>query len=323
MKAIANTGPDRLEMVELPLPQPGPGQVRIRSGVCGICATDLLMVAGWSRTGYPAIPGHEWAGTVDAVGPGVSPGLSGQRCVADNILSDGGEVGFEHPGGYGEYFITEASGVRLLPEDFPLVQAALAEPLCVCLHALRRLRPRDLPRALVMGDGPVGLLFLLLLRRAAVPEVVVVGGRVGRLALARALGASLVMDYRDLGDDLARGIRAASGGLFPAMLEASGAPQAVAASLHLVENAGRILVLGDYAGARANFSWNDLLHHEIQLIGSNTGAGAWDEAVEILKHKELPLEHLISHRFPAERFPEAFDLARSRREDVVKIVLEW
>ena len=117
MKAIVNTAPNRLELLDWPLPHPGPGQVRIRTGACAICATDLNMIAGWERTGTPAIPGHEWAGTVDAVGEGADPALPGRRCVGDNILSDGGEVGFEHPGGYGEYFLTEANNLHFLPDD--------------------------------------------------------------------------------------------------------------------------------------------------------------------------------------------------------------
>ena len=82
MKAIVNTAPGRLEMRELPLPEPLRGEARIRTGACGICATDLVMIDGWERTGFPSIPGHEWSGTVDAVGPGVDEELLGRRCVA-------------------------------------------------------------------------------------------------------------------------------------------------------------------------------------------------------------------------------------------------
>src|SRR2546423_1613786 len=116
MKAIVNTAVDRLEVLDYPLPQPGPGQVRIRTGACGICATDLLMVSGWERTGFPSTPGHEWSGTVDAVGPDVDTRLVGRRCVAENVWADGGEVGFEHPGGYGQYLLTEATNVQVIPD---------------------------------------------------------------------------------------------------------------------------------------------------------------------------------------------------------------
>ncbi len=129
MRAIVNTGPIRLELLEVPQPQPGFGQVLIRTSACGICATDLLMIAGWDRTGFPSIPGHEWAGMVDSVGEGVDRSLIGVRCVGENVLSGGGEVGFEHPGGYGQFFVTEAKNIYPLPADFPLATAAMMEPL--------------------------------------------------------------------------------------------------------------------------------------------------------------------------------------------------
>jgi threonine dehydrogenase-like Zn-dependent dehydrogenase len=322
MKAIANTAPGRLELLDLPMPVPGPGQVRIQTGACGICATDLLMIAGWERTGFPAIPGHEWAGTVAAVGPGVDPALLTRRCVADNILP-GGEVGFEYPGGYAEYFLTDAAGLRLLPDGFPLAVAALAEPLGVCLRAIRRLRPQNLGRALVLGDGPIGLLLLLLLRRAGASEVMLVGGRSGRLALARDLGASLAIDHRALGEQPAQAILAQASGPFPIVVEASGSPDGMRAAMGVAQNSGRILVLGDYGQARADFRWVDLLHQEFELIGSNTGSGAWDEAVELLVSGELPIHRLISHRFAAGQYAQAFELVRSGQEDIVKVVMEW
>ena len=76
------------------------------------------MISGWERTTFPAVPGHEWSGTVDAVGLGVNPSLVGKLCVAENVLSDGGEVGFEHFGAYTEYLLTEASRLHVLPDEF-------------------------------------------------------------------------------------------------------------------------------------------------------------------------------------------------------------
>jgi L-gulonate 5-dehydrogenase len=110
---------------------------------------------------------------------------------------------------------------------------------------------------------------------------------------------------------------------FCTIVEASGAASALEAALALITRTGRILVLGDYRDARADFRWLHLVHREIELIGSNASAGAWPEAVRLATHKEVPLEHLITHRFPAHRFEEAVALVRSRRSDVIKVVLEW
>ncbi len=323
MKAIVNTGPGQLVMQDRPLPQPGTGQVRIRTGACGICVTDLHMIAGWKRTGFPAIPGHEWAGTVDAIGEGVTPELVGCRCVAENVLADGGEVGFEHPGGYGEYLLTEARNVQVLPADFPLTVATLIEPLAVSVRGVSRLRLEDRKSALIFGDGPIGLLMLMLLRQANVQSIVMVGGRPERLALALELGAIKTVNYHQVSGDLASAIQKVNGQRFPNVVEASGSNTAMQASLDSVALCGRILVLGDYGNARAEFRWNDLLHREIELVGSNASAGAWPEAVRQAILNRSSLERLVTHRLPVERFAEGLELTRSHRGSVIKVVLEW
>jgi len=323
MKAIVNTGPGQLAMQDWPLPQPGAGQVRVRTGACGICATDLRMIAGWQRTAFPAIPGHEWAGTVDAVGEGVSPQLVGQRCVAENVLSDGGEVGFEHPGGYAQYLLTEARQVQVLPADFPLSVATLIEPLAVAVRGMRRLRVEDRSNALVLGDGPIGLLMLMLLRRAGVERVVMAGGRTGRLALAEELGAAATVNYHLAGGDLAAAIRERDARPFSSIVEASGSQVAMQAALGVVALCAHLLVLGDYGDGRADFRWNHLLLRETELIGSNASAGAWPEAVRLAVSGELPLACLVTHRLPAERFAEGIELTRSHAADALKVALEW
>ena len=335
MRAIVNTGPGELTWQDLPTPQPRPGEVRIRTGACAICATDLHMIAGWNRTGYPSIPGHEWAGTVDAVGAGVDPGLVGKRCVAENVLSDGGEVGFEHPGGYGEYLVTEARGIQVLPADYPLWVAALIEPLAVTVRAARRLRLLGQGAAsepgqrlveggaLVLGDGPIGLLMVSLLRHAGVGQVVLSGGRAARLALGRKWGASETLSYHEMGEDLVSGIRRAWEQPFACVVEASGSAAAMRASLELVAPCGRILMIGDYGNARADFLWSRILLRQIELIGSNASAGAWGEAVRLAVTGQVLLADLATHRYPAERFGEAMALVRSRRQDVAKVILEW
>jgi len=321
MKAIVNTGRNRLAWREWPMPEPGPGQVRIRTVATGICATDLEMIAGWKRTGFPAIPGHEWSGVVDAVGAGVPPRWRGRACVAENVLADGGEVGFEHPGAYGAYFLTEARNLRRLPAGVDPAAAALIEPLAVCVRALRRLGAGIAGPALIFGDGSIGQLTAMLLARRGIKDLALVGGRAQRLALARKLGRVRTLDYHEAGRDLVAGVRKALPGSFPLVVEASGAPRAMEAALELAAPGGRVLVIGDYGEAHAGFRWNHLLHRELTLVGSNASAGAWPEAVR-LAGAGFPLHRLISKRLPAARFAEGLELVRHSR-DVMKVVLTW
>lgn len=322
MKAIVATASGVLEFKDYPMPEPKAGQVRIKTVACGICATDLEMIGGWERTSFPVIPGHEWFGIIDAVGGGCDKTIVGRHCVAENVLHDGGEVGFEHPGGYAEYFITETDNLHFLPDDFPLVVAALIEPLAVAVRTLRRLRMEDKNSVLIMGDGPIGLLITILLKRAGVGKITVIGGRGSRLALAKKLGAERTLNYHQFRGG---GMEAAKETLncsFPNIIEASGAAAAVASAVNLASKRGKILIVGDYKQSKADFLWNHLLHYELEMIGSNASAQAWPEAVQTAIAMQKELAELISGEWPAAKFAAAFDTMKHNRE-IIKAVLRW
>jgi 2-desacetyl-2-hydroxyethyl bacteriochlorophyllide A dehydrogenase len=322
MKAIVNTGPGKLKLLNHPLPQTGTGWVRIRTRFVGICSTDIKMIAGWKRTPFPAIPGHEWAGIVDAVGAGVNPALIGRLCVADNIIA-GSEVGFEYPGGYAQYFLTRAENLYPLPDRFPAHHAPLIEPLAVCLHALDRQKiEKDCP-VLLFGDGPIGLLLLAVLRQRGVKTTWLVGGLSSRMALAREIGASQVIDYHAFTPDSFASLAKSLNAGFPLIIEASGSPAALDWAFELAPHRGRILILGDYDDARANFRWTDLLHREIEIGGSNASAGAWLAAVRLALDGNLPLEKLITHRLPYTEFAQAVEITANHKESCIKVLLDW
>jgi threonine dehydrogenase-like Zn-dependent dehydrogenase len=259
---------------------------------------------------------------VDAVGIGLEAALVGRRCVADNVWADGGEAGFEHPGGYAQYFLTEAANLQPLPADFPLALAVLIEPLAVTVRGMRRLRPAPPGPVLIFGDGPIGLLMLLQLKRAGRDDVVLAGGRPARLAVAARLGARVV-DYHavDLrSDDFLSSLGPRRLGT---IIEAAGSAAALETSFDIMQTGGRILCLGDYGQSRAGFAWSHLLHREAELIFSNASAGAWPEATRLGTEGTLPLADLITHRLPAASFAEGMALVRDRQSGAIKVVLEW
>jgi len=325
MDAIVNTAPGELEMQQHPMPTPGPGEVRIRTLACGICATDLEMIAGWDRTGFPGIPGHEWSGRVDELGSGVDSSLKGRTVVGDNIMPDGSEVGFELPGGYASHFITRAENLVILPNSVNTGHSTLIEPLAVCLRGFNKVKeallsgtPADV---LIFGDGPIGLLQIMLVRQAGAGKITVVGGRESRLTLAKSVGADIIVNYRET-ENLTDGIRKAAGTEnWPLIFESSGNPTALNAGMELGSVNARILILGDYSSEQADFKWNRILHNELHLIGSNTGTGAWAEAGRL--STELQLAQLVTHRFPAADFQSAIQIVKDRTSGAVKVVLEW
>ena len=327
MKAVVFSAPGRIEHRELPLPEPGPLEVRVRSAYCGICATDLAMLEGSDRVRYPFVPGHEWSGVVDAVGSGVDPSLLGSRCVAENVLPDGGEVGFEHPGGYGETFLTRAEVIHPLPGSIPLRRAALIEPLAVCVRGTRRLRPLERGSTLVLGDGVIGLLLLLLLRARGVEDVVLAGGRQPRLRMARELGARVTVDYHGgspSSPELAERIALAAGVTgFANALEASGSSAALEAAFRLGAQGAHILLLGDYARASATVPWQRWLHREYEVMASNASAGAWPEALEAAARLGSTLDALVTHTVRPDEVEHGIELMRDRSSGAIRVLIDW
>ena len=323
MKAIVNTAAGELSWLDRPTPDPGAGQVRIRSAAVGICATDLEMIAGWSRTPFGQTPGHEWAGVVDAVGDGGDRSLLRRRCVAENVLTDGGEVGFEHAGAYGEFFITDEANVRLLPDDFPMEQAALIEPLAVVTRGVMRLQPTTEGRTMVFGDGPIGLLTAAVLHARGVGPITMIGGRDERLAMAAAFGVTSTLNFQSVtADVLVAACRDAAGGEPVHVVEASGSPVGLTTAMHVAARGAKLLVLGDYGESHAAFLWNQLLHRELTLIGSNASADVWDEAVMLAIAGRVPLGQLVTHQLAVDAFAEGVRLTKES-PDVIKVVLRW
>jgi (R,R)-butanediol dehydrogenase/meso-butanediol dehydrogenase/diacetyl reductase len=209
----------------------------------------------------------------------------------------------------------------VLPPDFPLAVAALIEPLAVCVRAMNRFRIENRRSAVVFGDGAIGLLMLLLLKNEGLAHVTLIGGREARLNLARQFGATTVLNYHETAD-LPKAIAASPGSPFFNVIEASGSPAAMHATLEVAAITGKILVIGDYCEGRADFPWNRILHHELELIGSNASAGGWNRAVKLAISGSLPLGQLISWRVPASCGVEGIALAQ-RSRSMVKMVLEW
>jgi NADPH2:quinone reductase len=310
MKAIVHAAAGHLELRELPVPEPEAGEIRIRTTACGIGTRDLALIAGWPRDGAPWIYGREWAGRVDAVGPDIPAAFTGRPCAGENLLPGGREVGVDAPGGFAECFLTLAENLHTLPGDFPAGSAAQIEPLAVGVRGMRELKIEDRSTALVVGDGPMGLLMVSLLRDIAVRRIVLLGGRAWRLDMGRRVGAMHVFDYH------AGGL--AGGEVFPTVIEASGTPAGLQAAMAAAADGGRVLVIGNRPGVRAGSA-----PRAVTVLVSTGSVNAWTEAVRLAVEGGLFLNALVSHRLPPDRFQEAVDLARGRGPGIIKVMIEW
>ena len=200
-------------------------------------------------------------------------------------------------------------------------EAALLEPLAVAVRGMARLRPFSGP-ALILGDGPIGLLVLMLLARAGISERGVVGGRDARLHLAQKLGATWTVNYHTARSSLADNILSHATEKVAVIVEATRSADVIPLAVRVAAHGARILLIGSYEGRQTTFTPNDFLHNEFEMIASNASADAWPEAVQLAVKRELPLDQLITHRFPAVEFDSAIQTARDDR-GALRVILQW
>jgi L-iditol 2-dehydrogenase len=337
VRALVVEGPGVAAVADVPEPVPGPGEVLVAVDAAGICGSDVELLDGRrpaAYVSYPVVPGHEWAGRVAAVGPEV-PGLApGDPVVAEGLRSCGvcdrcaegrtnlcgagyAETGFTLPGALAERLVVPAGLVHRLPADRPLEAAALLEPAaCVASGLLETGMPLPGGRVAVVGDGPLGLLALLLLGTASPAELVLVGGRPGRSALGPGCGATRVVAAGD-SDGLA-----ALAGRFDAVVEATNHPSGAAAALALLRRGGTAVLLGISGLGRAAIDPDTVSLGQLRVQGGFAASrAAWRWVVGLYAAGVLDPAPLVTHRFGLEEAAGAFAALADPGGDAVKILV--
>jgi (R,R)-butanediol dehydrogenase/meso-butanediol dehydrogenase/diacetyl reductase len=281
------TGRERIELKEFPEPEPEPGKAVVEIAYCGICGTDLHPF----HTGdpyNPAICGHEWTGSVSALGQGVTGLKVGDRvgigatpacgqcancraghaanCTAALTAMVGvGPLAPPH-GGFARAIAVDARRLYRIDPKLSDEQAAILEPVTVALHAVRQTPMRLGDSAVVLGAGPIGLLVLQCARAAGAGCVVVVEPNAGRARLAAELGASAVFDPS--GGDVAAGIAEKCGALgADVVFECAGIASTIEQSVSLVRRGGVVSLVG-LASEPAEISPGAWLAKEVRLVAS-------------------------------------------------------
>lgn len=341
MRAIVIEQPNVVALREVETPLPGPGEVRVRSVRAGVCRTDLDIATGaldprWVR--FPIVPGHEWSGVIDSIGDGVIGVEPGERVVCEGNIAclrcprcRAGDthlcvsydaVGFTRGGGYGEFVVVPARVVHPLPDHVSFDAAVLVEPGAVVLKALERARIEPAETVGVVGIGALGAIAIRLARVRSPAAVIAYGLRDEELELALALGADAVVAVAHA-DAEAETWRLAGAGL-DVVVETAGAVAAVELSTRLVREGGRVVTLGIAGhGHELTLPADRIALRDLSIFGSvGYTTSAWARMVALVRDRLVDLEPIVTHRFPLERFQEAFELMDDRRGIVAKIVLE-
>ena len=346
MQAAVYRGQSTVHVEEVPTPAIGPGEILVRVEACGICHTDLKKIEH-NLLNPPRIYGHETAGVVAAVGRGVTKFRVGDRVVAFHHIPClncfycerkfyaqcpvykriGITAGFEPAGGgFSQYvrimdWIVER-GVERIPDGVSFERATLVEPFNTCLKAAVQCDPQPGDFVLVLGQGPIGLMFTMLSRRA--------GARIGatdtiadRLELARRCGADFTWNPR-LADLPAEVRRLTNGRGADLVIVAASAPGITQQAIASSRPGARILLFAQTSSVeRIEASGAEICAEARTLFGSySASVDLQQESANLVFSGTLPLEELISHRLPLVKIRSGIDLALHPGPKSLKIIVQ-
>lgn len=315
MRAAVVTGPGRLELQATALPQPGPGQVRIRLEGCGVCASNLTPWEGPDWMTFPTEPGglgHEGWGTVDAVGEGVT-----SLAVGDRVASLSGKS-------YAEYDLADAAAVVRLPDSLK-GQPFPGEPLGCAMNIFRRSDIRPGQTVAIVGVGFLGALLTRLATDAGA-RVIAISRREYSLDVAKAYGAAEVLPMRDHWGIIER-VRELTGGVFcDRVIEAVGKQWPLDLAGELVREGGRLVIAGYHQDGPRQVNMQLWNWRGIDVINAHERDPAvclqgLREAVEAVASGRLDPRPLYTHTFPLERLDEALNATRDRPDGFLKALV--
>jgi threonine 3-dehydrogenase len=335
MRAIAKThrGPGA-ELIEMPRPHPGEGELLVRVGACGVCGSDLHLV-DWELGAekmvgrIPFVLGHEPAGEVVEVGARVDGFRQGDRVALDPFGHCGRcgpcRAGRFHlcaaptllSGAFAHYTVAPVGNAHRVPPSMDLERAALLEPFGTGLHAVEQSCLKAGDSAVIEGPGPIGLSIALAARALGVASIVVTGLAAdrGRLALARELGFDTVCASDDGWTEEVRARLPADGA--DVLFDACGALDSPRA---LLRRGGELVEVGWPARDVSGEELRGLFFHGVTLLNSRIRTPeTWRRAIALVASGAVDPRPMVTHRYPIARGLEAFDLLRAR--DGVKALI--
>lgn len=328
-------------------PEPGPGQVRLQVGFCGVCNSDMARFFGKGPYSFPLVCGHEFAGIVDRVGPGVATFTPGDRVAVFPLLWCGNcgacergqytqcidydYLGSRSNGAFAEYVVSPARNLLRVADQVSLEEAAMIEPAAVALHALRRTgRTLVGSSVAVFGIGPIGLMVGQWARAMGAAKVLMIDLVAKKLELARSYRFEHVIDLRGA-EPVAAIEKLTCGRGADVCVDAAGVPQATVQALCAANHGGAIVLLGNPT-ADVNLPAeliSRLMRREVQIVGTwNSDYGAlgesddWHQALNAMASGMIDVKPLVTHCVPLEDAMDALQMMRDRTAFYCKVLVQ-
>lgn len=347
MRAAVLYGPGDIRVVDRRVPQPGPDEVLVRVAMCGACGTDLKIFDGHFPQTPPFgefTPGHEWAGTVAAVGDSVDEFSPGDRvcieahrgcgrcdnCVVGsytaclnyaNPAKGHRATGLTANGGFAEYAVHHVSALYPLPARASFADAVLLTTAGTGLYGLDAaggyIAGQDVA---VFGPGAIGLMTVQACKLMGASRVALIGTRASRLEVGRTLGADRVVNSRD--DDPVRAtLELTDGQGVDVAIEASGGMDTPQQCVESVKRGGKVIFLAYYPD-QVTFDLSSVVRKDVTMYTARgEGGNNIKRAVALAADGRLRGEELVTHQYPLDDIAEAFRIVRERDGDPLKVVI--
>ena len=318
MKAAQYLAPGEVDLVEAPVPAVAPGQVLVRVSRVTLCGSDLHELADGPRGSYPAPPGfsgHECVGVVEESSvPGVRRG--------DRAL-----IITPRHNALAEYVVVEPEGLIPLPDHVDMERGVLAQQLGTVIHCCRKLDNVLDKVAVVVGQGPAGLLFTALLSRMGARAVIGLDVVDHRIAMARRMGATHTVNV--LRDEAVATVRELTAGhMADLVIEVVGKEETINLCPDLVRTRGELALFGVPKRDTFPFAYERFLRRQLRTISSahtlhEPGLRSFRLAVDFIARGVLDTASLITHRLPFSAVRRAFQLAESKEDGAIKVLLDF
>lgn len=339
MKACVLHGIGDLRYGEVRMPEPLSGEVRLKISACGICGSDIPRVFEKGTYRFPLIPGHEFSGVVDKVGPDVDeclmrrsmavfpliPCRHCEQCAIGAVAQceNYDYLGSRRDGGFAEYVCVPVQNLVPVPPGLNMEEAALVEPAAVALHALGRLTPTTGSSVLVMGAGPIGLMLAMWAEISGAKRVLLCDVDQAKLDFAKKQGFELLCNPRMRGS-VAKWLDGAIGHGADLVFDASGSAASVEECMMAARTFGRVVLVGNPASemALSQSAYGAILRKELQIAGAwnSSPRTDWPLTLSFMAEQRLKFSPLITHRVRLEQLPEALRMMRDKLEFFVKVM---
>ena len=345
MRAVFVEKPHEYELVDMPEPEAGPGEVLVRVKACSFCGSDIHLIEGkMPGVVYPLVPGHEWTGEVVSLGEGVDEFAPGDRVATESHAGCGRcrncvrgfyticenygrrplhrQIGMTANGGFAHYCAVPVKLLHRLPEGMPYTTGTLMTTAGTAIVGLERCGVETGDRVLIYGAGAIGLLTMQFAKFLGAGDVCSVDTVPSRLELARRLGADLTLQAGKDDIEAALAGRGWKGG--PDLtVEATGVSALQGECIRMVRRGGRVLLLGITGDKTTTAPLDRVPLDQITIYGvRGEGDYSVERAIRAYKSGRIDSALINTHVFGLEEFKSAFEVFRQKKENAVKVVLE-